>query len=626
MFNKLINDEQNYLTGSGGGNPLNLLRLGLVSLFGSLFLFGCLNPFTEEVTKETEFIKSAPDPVPDHIDQLIPYGDLTAKLAATSGDTVEVTVRSSRKEDWSTQQKELAGLKILLDKYYKNSSNAEEIKFTFEGLTGENKKFDFKRLIVTLLDAKTKNYDHLGNENLAEYAEYMRSAIFVPLYRMNLDPSYNEPYAWDNPRTYGVSVDLDKQEVTLDLSQRDVLIHNLMHRDPDTKLTNITISEIGDRFVKFSVRDTRGLPPEQKWSYLGLDLKNQFGIDGQIIRADGGVSFALKNTPADVQYRVVLENSAKEKLIFYPEEHPGIKDSSLIPLSYFHEDFFAAELGAKANFTEGALQVNFAGKNSRVTVTDKSETKTAVDLRQNYTGQQNDYLKLTIAAGTEFDWQKFLLNVRPTLSCIDASGVEKYYSLDKQLSYTTDQLAIFAVEDTARGCWNINIPLSCVDTGNGLPAAALTVTGISLAATDENFTEAYNILAIELRDDGTAPGHIIPFHAVDRNTPFIAAGISLCSESAAMPDLELRDFVLQASAAEGKIALDYLRQEKSLVSKGEAVSLVFYTGDFADKEEKDFHSDPEGLETAYRVKADWPIVDTSIAQQLLDEQTEQEGE
>jgi hypothetical protein len=631
MFNKIINDEANR-AGAGGGDPLSWLWLGLASLFSSFFLFGCSNILApDEMTNDLEEV---PAPPSDYNDQLIPYGNnknITVKLIAGSNDAVDVTVRSSKRENWkdTPEEKEQSGLKILLDEYYKNSPGAEEIELTFEALPGDKKKFDFQRLIVTLLDNKTKNYEYLGDTNrpTEEYKEYMRSAIFVPLYRMDLSADYAEPHAWDNPQTYGVSVDLARQSVKINLSQREVLIHNLQHRDPTDRSTNITISEVQDRSVKFSVRDTANQPSHKQWSYLGVDLTQQFGKAGQAISATGGLSLGLKGLPAGSKYRVVLQNSDKAELIFYPEEHPEIASGGLLKLEYFHEDFYAAELGAQAGLTEqGALRLKFNGLDSRVTVTDKSATKAAVNLRQNYDGQKNGYLALRIAADAAFNYREFLSKVRPTLSCVDASGTEEYYALDKQLGFDPagpDKLAKFAVYDAAHGYWNIRIPLSHVSAAKSLPNAELTIAGVSLAAAEKDFKGEYNILEIGVFADGAAQGHVVPFPAVDRSKPFVSAGVSLRSASgAALPDLELKDFALHTSAAE-KTELNYLRRDKSLVSKGAALSLVFYTGVYTDEDETDFRPDPEGVETAYRVRADHNIVNVAWPP---DELAGQEGE
>jgi hypothetical protein len=567
MFEKLINDEQGLTGSAGGSNPLSLLGLGLTSLFGALFLFGC-DLGLGEVVFEEEI------PPSDHVGQLVGFGDITVNLVEGRNDTVRVQVHKSSEE-------KPAGLKILLAEFYKKYPDATKIKFTFTGITADT----LRRFAVGLLDKESRDAEQPG---LPPYNEH---AVFVDLSKM----ISSEPYAWNNLETYKITVNDAELSIEFDLALRDIFIHNLMHVNEKTGLSNITISKIEEHSVKFS------LTGSEYWSYLGLDAKQALPDGGWTLGAGGGLAFKLNGSlPEDFLYRVALENEAKETLVYYPEEHPDTT-SDFIPWEYFHEDYFAGNLGAAANFTPtGALRLTFGGQDSRVTIEDKSKQLEKINIYKSHTGENNGYLHLQVEGDkNNFKAQDFLSKLRFTLGCRDSADREIYATLGLGDYYSSapDKLAQYAVYNEA-GYWDIKIPFSYASVLS-LRDEELTVKNISFSAA-ENISASYDIKALAFNNGAVSDSeHVLPLtKKIDRTKPFVAAGLSMYSKqgTAEAEPLELLDMKVQPGSGQA-FPLAYLRKGSALTSRPEALSFTVYT-------------DTKGAEgpVSYTLQADGDIV------------------
>jgi hypothetical protein len=546
MLCKIINDEQK-LVGSGGGNPLDLLWLLLAAPL--LLLIGC-DLGLNEVVFEEEIPSSE-----NYVEQLVPFGDVTSNLVEGRNDTVQVQVNSSSEAN-------PGGLKILLDEFYKKYPDATRIKFTFSGITADT----LRKFAVGLMDKESRDADKPG------LPQYQQHTVVVDLTKM----TSSEPYAWNNLATYAACVTLNPAELSIEfeLTPQDIFIHNLMHIDEDeeeeTGFSNITISEVAEHSVKFS------LAGAERWSYLGWDAEQALPDKSWTLGADGGLSFTLNGSlPEDFLYRVVLENNAEETLVYYPEEHPGFAPGQLIPWEYFHEDYFAGDLGASAGFTPtGALRLNFNGEDSRVTVTDKSSLA-KVNVYKSYTGENNGYLRLQVKSGKDnFKAQEFLSNLRFTLGCLDSAGEKVYVALSLGDYYPVapDKLTQYAVYNE-NGYWDIKIPLSYAGMLS-LRDEVLTVENISLSAS-KNISASYDLQALAFNDDAAAEGeYVLPLPRVDRTRPFVAAGLSMHSKLG-VAEAELLDLTVKPGPGPAFPA-PYWRKE-GLAYRAEALSFVINT-------------------------------------------------
>ncbi|GBR72905.1 hypothetical protein NO1_0362 [Candidatus Termititenax aidoneus] len=617
-----------------GGNPdppkkSNVVKAAEAAVFAALAgtTISCTNVLGQE-----EEIYNAPPETTGYADQGLPYGSIEIKTAEGANNAFIVTVRNSRKqEDENTPEKDVTGLKILLNEFYKKYPNAESITFTFEDLGN----FDFTRLIVSLLDKNTRDYEYLGDNSRPEYEQVMQGAIFAALYKMDLNsgglnPVSAEPYAWNNPATYGIAVNTADKSVTLDLRKRAVLIHNLEHRDPLTQQSNVVIADVldnaGERTVRFGLLSTEGLPKDQRWSYLGFNLEDLIDKNGVPMSVNGKVSFKLSGAagaalPADFEYRVTAKNTDGQDLVFYPEEHLGFTE---LLWSDFHESFYQTAHAAAAQYQNDALTLNFANINSYVTVSDetpKLDPQAAlakINLFANYYNAAGGELSLQVEGTADFDVQKFLKDIRLTLNCEDSGGGAVYYSLDKQFAYSEEELkklSGLAVYNDA-GYWDIRIPLSCVNTEKGLPAGELTVTGVSFGVNKDSFTPAaeksydYAVRQIAIKAEANSEKHIFPFYSVGKTTPLKSIGIAMqCQNGDTVSGLQLSDFTLCSDGAEKP--LPYLRQQSNLQSEGQAVSFVVHTGTHINEDTPDEYFVPypeDKLPIKYKITASGDII------------------